>query len=54
MTNLFNVGRTDRVLRLLVGAGLGVSAIFVDGHPYARWGLTLLGISAILSGSCGI
>jgi hypothetical protein len=54
MKSLFNVGRTDRVFRLLLGMGLGVSAIFVDGHPYARWGLTLLGISVILSGTCGI
>jgi Protein of unknown function (DUF2892) len=54
MASLFNVGSTDRVLRLLLGAGLGVSAIFVDGHPYARWSLTLLGISVILSGTCGI
>jgi hypothetical protein len=39
---------------MLVGVGLGVSAIFVDGHPYARWSLTLLGIAVILSGTCGI
>ena len=54
IANLFNVGRTDRALRLLLGVGLGVSAIFVDRHPYVRWGLTLLGISVILSGTCGI
>jgi hypothetical protein len=54
MASLFNVGRTDRLSRLLLGVGLGVSAIFVDGHPYARWGLALLGISVILSGTCGI
>jgi hypothetical protein len=54
MSSFFNVGSTDRLLRLLLGVGLGVSAIFVDGHPYARWGLALLGISVILSGTCGI
>lgn len=54
MATLFNVGRTDRVLRLLLGVGVGVSAIFVDGHPRARWGLTLTGIAVILSGTCGI
>jgi len=54
MSSFFNVGRTDRALRMLVGVGLGVSAIFVDGHPYARWSLTLLGIAVILSGTCGI
>ena len=54
MSAFFNVGRWDRVVRLVVGIALGVSAIFVDGHPYARWGLTLGGIAVILSGTCGI
>jgi hypothetical protein len=54
MSSFFNVGRADRVFRLVLGIGLGVSAIFVDGHPYARWSLTLLGIAVILSGTCGI
>jgi hypothetical protein len=54
MKNLFNVGQADRVFRLLAGAGLGISAIFVVAHPYARWSLTLLGIAVILSGTCGI
>lgn len=54
MGTFFNIGRWDRVVRLVLGIGLGVSAIFVDGHPYARWGLTLGGIAVILSGTCGI
>jgi hypothetical protein len=54
MSAFFNVGRWDRVLRLVLGIGLGVSAILLDGHPYARWGLTLGGIAVILSGTCGI
>lgn len=54
MSAFFNVGRWDRVVRLVLGIGLGISAIFVDGHPYARWGLTLGGIAVILSGTCGI
>lgn len=54
MSAFFNVGRWDRMVRLVVGIALGVSAIFVDGHPYARWGLTLGGIAVILSGTCGI
>jgi Protein of unknown function (DUF2892) len=54
MSTLFNVGRWDRVVRLVLGLALGVSAIFVDGHPYARWGLMLGGIAVILSGTRGI
>jgi len=54
MSTFFNVGRWDRALHLAVGIGLGVLAIFVDGHPYARWGLTLSGVAVILSGICGI
>ena len=54
VSTFFNVGRRDRAVRLVVGIGLGVSAIFVDGHPYTRWGLTLGGIAVILSGTCGI
>ena len=54
MSTLFNVGRTDRVLRLLLGVGLGLSAVLVHGHPYARLSLILVGIAVILSGTCGI
>lgn len=54
MSTFFNVGRWDRVARLGLGIGLGVAAIFVEGHPYIRWGLTLGSIAVILSGTCGI
>jgi len=37
-----------------MGIGLGIAAIFVDSHPYLRWGLALGGIAVILSGTCGI
>jgi Inner membrane protein YgaP-like, transmembrane domain len=54
MSALFNVGRVDRLLRLVLGIGLEVAAILAEGHPYARWGLALGGIAVILSGTCGI
>lgn len=54
MSTFLNVGRWDRAVRLVLGIGLSVWAIFIDGHPYARWGLTLGGIAVILSGTCGI
>ncbi len=54
MPSFLNVGRTDRMFRLLLGIGLGVSAIFIHGHPYTRWGLAIGGVAVILSGTCGI
>jgi len=33
MATFLNVGRTDRALRLAMGAGLGIAGILVNGHP---------------------
>ncbi len=54
MATLFNVGRMDRTLRVVLGTTLGVASIFVSGHPYLRWGLAIAGASVIFSGFCGI
>jgi len=54
VATFLNVGRMDRTLRVALGIGLGIAAIFVSGHPYLGWGLGLAGASVVLSGVCGI
>jgi hypothetical protein len=54
MAMLLNVGRMDRALRVVLGIGLGIAGIFVNGHPYLGWALGIAGASVILSGTCGI
>lgn len=54
MATFLNLGRIDRALRVVLGIGLGVAGILVNGHPYLGWALGLAGASVILSGTCGM
>jgi hypothetical protein len=54
MATFLNVGRMDRALRVVLGIGLGIAGILVNGHPYLGWPLRIAGASVILSGTCGI
>jgi hypothetical protein len=54
MATFLNVGRTDRTLRVILGIGLGIAGILVNGHPYLGLALGIVGASVILSGTCGI
>ena len=54
MARFLNVGRMDRALRVVLGIGLGIAGILVNGHPYLGWALGIAGASVILSGTCGI
>ena len=54
MATFLNVGRMDRALRVVLGIGLGIAGILVNGHPYLGWALGIAGASIILSGTCGI
>ena len=54
MATFLNVGRMDRALRVGLGIGLGIAGILVNGHPYLGWALGIVGVSVILSGTCGI
>jgi hypothetical protein len=53
MTTFLNVGRMDRILRVVLGGGLCVAGIFINGHHYLSWALGIAGVSVILSGTCG-
>ena len=33
MAVVCNLGRTDRTLRVVLGIGLGITGILIDGHP---------------------
>jgi hypothetical protein len=48
------VGRMDRALRMVLGIGLGIAGILVNGHRYLGWALGVAGVLVILSGTCGI
>jgi hypothetical protein len=50
---VLNLGRMDRGLRVLLGAGLAIAGIMVNGHPYVGRGLGVVGALVILSGGCG-
>jgi hypothetical protein len=54
MAMVLNVGRKDRALRVVLGVGLGIAGILVNGHRYLGWALGIAGVSVILSGTCGI
>jgi hypothetical protein len=54
MATLLNAGRMDRALRVVLGIGLGIAGILINGHPYLGWALGVAGASVILSGTCGI
>ena len=54
MATFLNVGRMDRVVRGVLGIGLGIAGILVNGHPYLGRALGIAGASLILSGTCGI
>jgi len=52
MVTFVNVGRRDRALRVALGVGLGMTPIFITGHPTGGWGLSIAGALFILSGIC--
>ena len=54
METFFNVGRTDRTIRVVVGISLGIASIIASGHPRWQWVLGIAGASVILSAFCGI
>jgi hypothetical protein len=54
MVTFLNVGRMDRALRVVLGIGLGIAGILVNGHSYLGWALGIAGVLVILSGTCGI
>lgn len=50
---LRNLGRTDRVVRVVLGIAIGVTGILVSGHPWLGRALGVVGALVILSGSSG-
>lgn len=54
MARFLNVGRMDRALRVVLGIGLVITGILVNGHRYLGWALGIAGLLVILSGTCGI
>jgi hypothetical protein len=52
MATFANVGRRDRALRVALGVALGITPIFITGHPNLRLGLGIAGALFILSGIC--
>ena len=50
---VFNLGRFDRTLRIVLGLALGLTGILTSGHPNLGRALGVLGALTILSGACG-
>ncbi|MFY9530069.1 MAG: YgaP-like transmembrane domain [Candidatus Acidiferrales bacterium] len=48
-----NLGRTDRGLRVVLGIGMGIVGILMNGHPYLGRLLGIAGAAVILSGAWG-
>jgi Inner membrane protein YgaP-like, transmembrane domain len=48
-----NVGPTDRILRIVAGAAMGIAGILTIGHPIVGRLLGVTGALIILSGACG-
>ncbi|MGH9716041.1 MAG: hypothetical protein ACRD4R_04835 [Candidatus Acidiferrales bacterium] len=53
MATACSLGRTDRVLRILLGAGIGVSGIMMSGHPYLGRFMGVAGAAVILGAAWG-
>ena len=49
MAVVCNLGRTDRTLRVVLGIGLGITGILIDGHPSVGRLFGVLGAPLILS-----
>jgi hypothetical protein len=50
---VFNLGKTDRRARIVLGLAIGLAGILVSSHPYVGRALGFLGALVILSGACG-
>jgi len=50
---VFNLGRFDRALRIVLGLAIGLAGILISGHPNLGRALGVLGALTILSGACG-
>ena len=48
-----NLGGTDRTLRTVLGVGMGVAGILINGHPTLGRLLGVAGAVVILSGVWG-
>ena len=48
-----NLGKADRILRLVVGVTIGATGILISGHPSLGRLIGGLGALAILSAGCG-
>jgi Protein of unknown function (DUF2892) len=53
MSMTCNLGRTDRVLRVFLGAALGVAGVLVHGHPLLGRLMGVAGALIILSAFWG-
>jgi len=50
---LKNLGVADRSIRIVLGVAIGVSGIFITGHPWLGCALGVAGAVIILGGLCG-
>jgi hypothetical protein len=50
---LKNLGRFDRVMRVVLGIAIGVTGILVSSHPWLGRSLGVVGAVVILSGGAG-
>jgi hypothetical protein len=48
-----NLGRIDRTVRIVLGIGLGILGILINGHPYFGRLLGIVGAMVILSATWG-
>jgi Protein of unknown function (DUF2892) len=49
MAAVCNLGRPDRIFRIVLGIGMGIAGILVNGHPYLGRLLGIAGAIVILS-----
>ena len=50
---VFNLGRFDRTIRIVLGVAVALAGILITGHPNFGRALGFLGALVILSGACG-
>jgi hypothetical protein len=53
MNLICNLNATDRSLRMIIGAGIGIGGILVSGHPWLGRMMGVAGALLILSAASG-
>ncbi len=53
MALVCNLGRTDRAVRMIIGAGMGLAAVLLRAHCIVSVTLGLAGFATLIGGAVG-